>query len=92
MNWIGFAVDDGVFDCNCDRDKYVVKYVKDCIAEKTGINPYSADINAVRARFLELFHENPGYELPQTTSFTPITGIKKANKLTCHCECSETHS
>lgn len=47
------------------------------ISEETGLNPFSHDVNVARARLLELFKKNLGYELPQIANLTPVISKKK---------------
>lgn len=42
------------------------------IAAVSGLNPFSAEVNAARARLLKLFSVNSGYELPQIANLTPV--------------------
>jgi len=42
------------------------------IADESGMNPFSSQVNAARVRLLELFAKNSGYELPQVANLTPI--------------------
>eukprot|EP00571_Detonula_confervacea_P013725 CAMPEP_0172297914 /NCGR_PEP_ID=MMETSP1058-20130122/777_1 /TAXON_ID=83371 /ORGANISM="Detonula confervacea, Strain CCMP 353" /LENGTH=362 /DNA_ID=CAMNT_0013007131 /DNA_START=28 /DNA_END=1116 /DNA_ORIENTATION=+ len=42
------------------------------IADASGMNPFSPQVNAARARLLKLFSENSGYEFPQTANLTPV--------------------
>ncbi|KAK1733006.1 cyclin family protein [Skeletonema marinoi] len=47
------------------------------ISDETGLNPFSYDVNVARARLLELFKKNSGYELPQIANLTPVICSKK---------------
>jgi len=47
------------------------------ISDETGLNPFSYDVNVARARLLELFKKNLGYELPQIANLTPVISSKK---------------
>lgn len=47
------------------------------IARETGMNPFSIEINAVRARLLKLFSKNSGYELPQVANLTPVVAAEQ---------------
>ena len=44
------------------------------IAEVVGVSPLSSQVNAARARLLELFFGHSGHELPQIANMTPVTG------------------
>ena len=44
------------------------------IAEVVGISPLSSQVNAARARLLELFSEHSGYELSHIAKVAPVTG------------------
>jgi len=44
------------------------------VAEVVGVSPLSSQVNAARARLLELFSEHSGYELPHIAKVTPVTG------------------
>ena len=45
----------------------------DLISDILGVSPLSSQINATRARLLEIFSEHSGYELPQIAKVTPVT-------------------
>jgi len=47
------------------------------ISDETGLNPFSYDVNVARARLLELFKKDSGYELPQIANLTPVICSKK---------------
>lgn len=47
------------------------------ISDETGLNPFSSSVNVARARLLELFRKNSGYELPQIANLTPVVRSKK---------------
>eukprot|EP00986_Skeletonema_menzelii_P008016 scaffold3248_cov150-Skeletonema_menzelii.AAC.5 len=47
------------------------------ISDETGLNPFSYDVNVARARLLELFKKNSGYELPQIANLTPVVRSRK---------------
>jgi len=47
------------------------------VSDETGLNPFSYDVNVARARLLELFKKNLGYDLPQIANLTPIVRSKK---------------
>ncbi|KAL7529833.1 hypothetical protein ACHAWF_003128 [Thalassiosira exigua] len=42
------------------------------LSEATGLNPFSREVNAVRASLLELFRRNSGCEMPQVANLLPI--------------------
>lgn len=50
------------------------------ISEISGgyLDPFSSEVNEIRARLLELFSKNSGYELPQIANLTPV--IKTAER------------
>jgi hypothetical protein len=43
-----------------------------CIADETGVDPYSVEVNEIRKRLLRLFVEHSGYELPQIAEIVPV--------------------
>jgi len=42
------------------------------IADASGMNPFSSEVNVARARLLELFSQSSGYEMPQIANLTPV--------------------
>lgn len=42
------------------------------VANASGMNPFSPEINIIRTRLLHLFSENSGYNLPQIANLTPV--------------------
>eukprot|EP00581_Thalassiosira_minuscula_P016664 CAMPEP_0183724022 /NCGR_PEP_ID=MMETSP0737-20130205/17053_1 /TAXON_ID=385413 /ORGANISM="Thalassiosira miniscula, Strain CCMP1093" /LENGTH=353 /DNA_ID=CAMNT_0025954475 /DNA_START=86 /DNA_END=1147 /DNA_ORIENTATION=- len=42
------------------------------IAEVSGMNPFSPEVNVGRSQLLALFSKNSGYELPQIANLTPV--------------------
>jgi hypothetical protein len=60
------GVDGTLFRAQCRRQ--YLKY----ISNELGMDPFSAQVNAIRRRLLKLFSQNSGYEMPQIANFTPI--------------------
>ncbi|KAL7542601.1 hypothetical protein ACHAXR_012789 [Thalassiosira sp. AJA248-18] len=62
------------------------------IADVTGMNPFSPEVNAARTRLLELFSKNSGYDLPQIANLTPVTTPAEQcpshQKLACVANCA----
>ena len=44
----------------------------DLISEIFGLDIFSPQVNAARARLLDLFQDNSGYEMPQIANLTPV--------------------
>lgn len=63
-----------------DEEKFPAKARFDflrSIADTSGMNPFSSEINSARLRLLELFFEKSGYELPQLANLTPVTSTEE---------------
>jgi hypothetical protein len=65
------GIDEEVFS-GLSRFEFLVS-----IGDETGLNPFSYDVNVARARLLELFRKNSGYELPQIANLTPVVHSRK---------------
>jgi hypothetical protein len=65
------GIDEKVFPAR-SRFEFLIS-----ISDETGLNPFSYDVNVARARLLELFKKNLGYELPQIANLTPVVRSKK---------------
>jgi hypothetical protein len=60
------GVDNTLFRSQCRRQ--FLQY----ITNELSMDPFSAQVNAVRTRLLRLFSKNSGYDMPQIANFTPI--------------------